>query len=404
LIIIYVHYNFMRYLYMMFIAVFLFVAWRKFKDRLGQSSSECLLYRNILPNGYCVDVLHDKMVLNSPSHARAINGNLLLALYGLKKLTESSSLELAISNNRIYSLINSVEGKCKQSEVPRIKSILLSMNSTKADLVNAVRCMKEHKWFICHSFHATCLQNKNTSQVINSPMCYEEISRMKTKPHCLYIMKVLSKCLQLHRLCPNMFAGGRLDFESYPRLKMPDLEICQKETEELNHGFNEENCDKSNGEQYNGFLNTTSSGKQCQEWKLNPYLNNVTYSTLASNYCRNPQGYGQQPWCYTDYEKGEWEYCQINQCKEEELQSDWSFWWVYVIIPVSIVLILILLILYKRLRKVNDYSMEDIQPYSSAPVSDVLKNTFVYLNDNDRKDNAHDKDGIKSLKHCQRIS
>ena len=36
---------------------------------------------------------------------------------------------------------------------------------------------------------------------------------------------------------------------------------------------------------------------------------------LRKNYCRNPQGYAEKPWCYTDMETRKWEYCKVDKCR-----------------------------------------------------------------------------------------
>ena len=51
------------------------------------------------------------------------------------------------------------------------------------------------------------------------------------------------------------------------------------------------------------------------DWSKNTYLNEMVYPELQRNYCRNPQGYGKSPWCYTDLQTRKWEYCEVNKCK-----------------------------------------------------------------------------------------
>lgn len=65
---------------------------------------------------------------------------------------------------------------------------------------------------------------------------------------------------------------------------------------------------------YTGNLNYTVNGISCQPWSKNPFINNITYPTLINNYCRNPQGTGLKPWCYTNHDRREWDYCLVEQC------------------------------------------------------------------------------------------
>ena len=87
--------------------------------------------------------------------------------------------------------------------------------------------------------------------------------------------------------------------------------------------YNEE--DK--GEYYDGNVNTTMSGKTCQAWDSDtPYFHPLTslYRPYLEghNYCRNPEGRGSQPWCYTTDPETRWEYCSIPRCMHEESTSD----------------------------------------------------------------------------------
>ena len=55
---------------------------------------------------------------------------------------------------------------------------------------------------------------------------------------------------------------------------------------------------------YNGNVLTTVSNKSCDRWS-NACLNHaiIDYSNITpddENYCRNPGGYRQQPWCFVD--------------------------------------------------------------------------------------------------------
>ena len=48
---------------------------------------------------------------------------------------------------------------------------------------------------------------------------------------------------------------------------------------------------------------------------------------LKKNYCRNPEGYGLQPWCYVSVKDRKWEYCKIKACEIEndEKKGEYQF-------------------------------------------------------------------------------
>ena len=73
------------------------------------------------------------------------------------------------------------------------------------------------------------------------------------------------------------------------------------------------------GINYNGTVNTTVSGWTCQAWDLttphsHPFTSLYRPYLEDHNYCRNPEGRGTQPWCYTTEPSVRWEYCDVPSC------------------------------------------------------------------------------------------
>ncbi|XP_065064080.1 plasminogen-like [Rhopilema esculentum] len=74
------------------------------------------------------------------------------------------------------------------------------------------------------------------------------------------------------------------------------------------------------GGDYRGTVSKTSSGKSCQAWAAQtPHRHTKTAEShpnddLTGNYCRNPDGEPNGPWCYTTTSK-RWEYCDVPTCK-----------------------------------------------------------------------------------------
>merc|ERR1719199_2093845 len=81
--------------------------------------------------------------------------------------------------------------------------------------------------------------------------------------------------------------------------------------------------EEDKGKAYRGLVTSTASGRACQVWtKDKPHEISVEPSTSNGlgnhNYCRNPDGSEDKPWCYTmdpspDHEK---ETCDIPVCPE----------------------------------------------------------------------------------------
>ncbi|KAK9411717.1 plasminogen [Crotalus adamanteus] len=80
-------------------------------------------------------------------------------------------------------------------------------------------------------------------------------------------------------------------------------------------------CRVGSGRDYRGHIATTGSGRTCQEWQSQVPHEHTSFtpethprSGLEKNYCRNPDGDTNGPWCYTTDKNKGWEYCDIPQC------------------------------------------------------------------------------------------
>ncbi|RDD37045.1 Neurotrypsin [Trichoplax sp. H2] len=94
-------------------------------------------------------------------------------------------------------------------------------------------------------------------------------------------------------------------------IALDDLEIYPIET----------NCYTDKGQSYRGNVSITRSGILCQQWSSNtPHNHSFKPSTyyndgLVSNYCRNPSGLRNSPWCYTSNSSISWQYCNVTKCQ-----------------------------------------------------------------------------------------
>ena len=74
------------------------------------------------------------------------------------------------------------------------------------------------------------------------------------------------------------------------------------------------------GVEYKGKLNVTRTGYSCRSWadqnvlsfNADDFADNSVQE--ASNFCRNPAGSKQEPWCFVDDPDVYWETCQIFNC------------------------------------------------------------------------------------------
>ncbi|XP_036104906.1 plasminogen [Molossus molossus] len=80
-------------------------------------------------------------------------------------------------------------------------------------------------------------------------------------------------------------------------------------------------CMFGNGKAYRGTRATTVAGTTCQGWAAQePHRHSIftpktnPQAGLDKNYCRNPDGDDNGPWCYTTDPKKLYDYCDVPQC------------------------------------------------------------------------------------------
>ncbi|XP_061062786.1 plasminogen isoform X1 [Eubalaena glacialis] len=81
----------------------------------------------------------------------------------------------------------------------------------------------------------------------------------------------------------------------------------------------EDECMHCSGENYEGKISKTVSGRDCQAWdSQSPHAHGYIPAkfpnkNLKMNYCRNPDG-EPRPWCFTTDPSKRWEFCDIPRC------------------------------------------------------------------------------------------
>lgn len=87
--------------------------------------------------------------------------------------------------------------------------------------------------------------------------------------------------------------------------------------------YHQTNCLQGTGESYTGTLSVTLHGHTCLDWNL-PKAKALSVGkdfnpevTLLKNYCRNPDGDLEGPWCYVkELENITIDYCDLELCGE----------------------------------------------------------------------------------------
>ena len=140
------------------------------------------------------------------------------------------------------------------------------------------------------------------------------------------------------------------------------------------------------GQTYNGTVSVTENGRQCMAWDYqSPHIHPITSVfrkyLQRHNYCRNPEGRGDRPWCYTTNPTVRWEYCTIPICSADtetttDKEEDDILFFVTIIIPVvtgvlviCTVLILLCVCCHSRnnSQKLQLFQGLDSERYSHGP-------------------------------------
>lgn len=95
------------------------------------------------------------------------------------------------------------------------------------------------------------------------------------------------------------------------------------QVKDVTQRYHQASCLEGNGKNYTGTLSVTMHGHECLNWNL-PKVKAVSVGkgydpevTLLKNYCRNPDGDLEGPWCYVKEASNiTIDYCDLELCGE----------------------------------------------------------------------------------------
>ncbi|KAE8602189.1 hypothetical protein XENTR_v10013903 [Xenopus tropicalis] len=123
--------------------------------------------------------------------------------------------------------------------------------------------------------------------------------------------------------CYTTDASVRWEYCSLKKCsELPSTEQRPVQTTKITTITTSPDCIVSKGEDYRGIKSTTLNGHICQAWSSQSPQEHASFtpithpqSGLESNYCRNPDGDINGPWCFvTTPGTVKWEYCDIPRC------------------------------------------------------------------------------------------
>ena len=144
------------------------------------------------------------------------------------------------------------------------------------------------------------------------------------------------------------------------------------------------------GINYNGTQNTTISGKTCQAWDstiphFHPFTSLYRPYLEDHNYCRNPEGHGNRPWCYTQDPSMRWEYCNVRVCLlasgDDDESNNTAIIALAVVLPLLLIIVLMSILVLFILRTIK--KKEESKTYKSGELNKngtarmPLQNSFM---------------------------
>ncbi|XP_060767229.1 prothrombin isoform X2 [Neoarius graeffei] len=193
------------------------------------------------------------------------------------------------------------------------------------DNIRGIRICLDHKG-LCYVNTGECY-NGDVNITISGKPCQYWASNF---PHKITEFNVTELKLP-ENFCrnPDKRPSGPWCFTSDPTVRTEKCAVpkCGEtspppvQVKNVSERYSQTNCLQGNGDSYNGTLSVTLHGHTCLDWNLpktkalsvrkdfNPEV------TLLKNYCRNPDGDLEGPWCFVkDAENLTIDYCNLELC------------------------------------------------------------------------------------------
>ncbi|RZC33210.1 tyrosine-protein kinase transmembrane receptor Ror-like [Asbolus verrucosus] len=218
-----------------------------------------------------------------------------------------------------------------QSDIEKILSNAFLVISQSNDISSS--CNKFARPSLCYSVFPLCVDARqiNTYQTTRISK-YKEHNFKDIRNKLGASLRRICKedCLLLEtELCSKEYAIAKRHPVIGQTLELEECQLLPNETEQsskncLSLGVDHESVNKDDtcywdaGELYRGVQNTSELGNQCLRWAHLFHIHLSEHPELTGhNYCRNPGGIEQQPFCYVDGDPIRLEICNITKCKAE---------------------------------------------------------------------------------------
>ncbi|XP_037548589.1 muscle, skeletal receptor tyrosine-protein kinase [Nematolebias whitei] len=186
-------------------------------------------------------------------------------------------------------------------------------------------CSPAVRSLLCHSSFPNC--NPSGLGPAPKPVCREHCLAVK-ELYCYKEWLVLEGTGTIQAGFLNPITGSHTsssllpNCQSLPSVRTDPSACTHIPFVELKKDQITTSCYNDRGRFYQGSVNVTRSGIQCQHWDQQvPHQHRLSVEVIpelmdSENHCRNPGGISEKPWCYTSDVNIRWEYCAVPQCGE----------------------------------------------------------------------------------------
>ncbi len=173
-------------------------------------------------------------------------------------------------------------------------------------------CLAEHVFLSSHRASQVLVRNKRANQL------FEEMKPGNLERECV------------EEICDHEEAREVFEqtdktetfWEKYLDCKGSELTRTKDNIDTVRQCI-EGQCISGKGVNYEGSINITKSGRQCQHWRhsfphpiMREFNTSEPNSNLKENFCRNPDKRPEGPWCFTQDPTVQKEACRVPTCGE----------------------------------------------------------------------------------------
>jgi len=190
----------------------------------------------------------------------------------------------------------------------------------KEELINTLEepCRSAAEAMLCHYAFPDCVILAGDAAGL--PLCYEDCIALR---HHFCYSEWSHIVKQKERGITYKSRGHfRLpDCDKLPRIGLTNNTCTQTGITDMRYDLVTRSCVRGNGRYYQGLMNVTKGGLECQPWYTShPHKHTSPPQVFpemknSSNYCRNGGGIEQSPWCYTMDPLVRWQHCIIEKCE-----------------------------------------------------------------------------------------